>query len=112
MKSESPATPLPTAAQYILLALAGRDLHGYGIVQEVTQLSGGTYRVGPGTLYDNLRKLMAGGLVSDARRPPNDADDRRFYQITAAGRNVLAIEVSRLKKIVAAHSRLREPKSA
>ncbi len=112
MKSDSPATPLPTAAQYILLALAGRDLHGYGIVQEVQQLSGGSYRVGPGTLYDNLKKLMAGGLVTDSRRAEGGDDERRFYQITATGRHVLAAEVSRLQNIVAAHFRLGEPKSA
>ncbi len=111
MKSDKPATPLPTAAQYILLALAGRDLHGYGIVQEVTELSGGTYRIGPGTLYDNLKKLMAGGLVSDARRAANEEDERRFYKITTTGRKVLAAEISRLENIVAAHSRLRKPKT-
>lgn len=106
--------PLSTAAQYILLALAGNDLHGYGIVQEVTLLAGGSYRVGPGTLYDNLKKLMNGGLVVDAPRAANEdkEDDRRFYRITQNGRKTLAAEIARLENIVAAHSRLRRPRNA
>src|ERR1700761_3550136 len=108
-KNEPSATPLSPAAQYILLALAGKDLHGYGIIQEITALSDGTYSAGPGTLYDNLKKLMNAGLVIDA---PRDAgrdkdDDRRFYRITGQGRKTLAAEIARLESMVAAHSRLR-----
>ena len=113
-KNEASATPLSPAAQYILLALAGRDLHGYGIIQEITVLSEGSYSAGPGTLYDNLKKLMNAGLVIDA---PHDAsrdkdDDRRFYRITAQGRKALAAEIARLESMVAAHSRLRRPRNA
>ncbi len=112
MATESLTTPLSTAAQYILLALASRDLHGYGIIQEVTYLSSSSYRIGPGTLYDNLKKLRNGGLVTDVERGANEADERRFYQITPAGREVLAAEISRLEHIVAAHSRLGRPTRA
>jgi DNA-binding PadR family transcriptional regulator len=114
MKPEPSSAPLSTAAQYILLALAGKDLHGYGIVQEVTQLTEGTYRVGPGTLYDNLKKLMNARLVVDAPHTANKdkEDDRRFYRITAGGRKILAAEIARLESIVAAHSRLRRPRNA
>lgn len=114
MKSEPSSTPLSTAAQYILLALAGRDLHGYGIIQEIAQLSEDSYRVGPGTLYDNLKRLMNAGLVIDAPRiaKKDKNDDRRFYRITPDGCQVLAAEISRLENIVAAHSRLRRPKTA
>lgn len=107
-------TPLSIAAQYILLALASKDLHGYGIVQEVTQLTGGSYRVGPGTLYDNLKKLMNGGLVVDVPRSENKdtQDDRRHYRITPVGRKTLAAEIARLENIVAAHSRLKRPRNA
>ena len=117
MKPTKPAdakTPLSTAGQYILLALAGKDLHGYGIVQEILQLSEGSYRVGPGTLYDNLKKLMNARLVVDAPRVANKAkgDGRRFYQITSDGRRVLAAEMARLENLVAAHSRLKRPKNA
>jgi DNA-binding PadR family transcriptional regulator len=114
MKPDPSSPPLSTAAQYILLALACKDLHGYGIVQEVTQLAGGSYRVGPGTLYDNLKKLMNAGLVVDAPRAAgkDKEDDRRFYRITPDGRKILTAEIARLESIVAAHSRLRRPRNA
>jgi len=114
VKPESSASPLSTASQYILLALAGRDLHGYGIIQEIAQLTGDSYRVGPGTLYDNLKKLMNAGLVIDAPRSAkkDKDDDRRFYRITPNGHRVLAAEIARLEGLVAAHSRIRRPRNA
>src|SRR5271156_2200751 len=111
-KSDLSPTPLSTAAQYILLALAGKDLHGYGIVQEIPQLSGGSYSLGPGTLYDNLKKLMNAGLVIDAPRGVGKEDGRRFYRITPEGQKLLSIEVARLENLVAAHTRLRRPRNA
>ncbi len=57
--------PLSPATLHILLALAGGDLHGYGIIQEIARHSEGHYKPGPGTLYDNLKKLMDAGLVAD-----------------------------------------------
>ena len=111
-KSDLSNSPLSTASQYILLALAGRDLHGYGIIQEITQLSGGSYGLGPGTLYDNLKKLMNAGLVVDAPRDVNKEDDRRCYRITPDGSKVLAAEVARLESLVTVHSRLRRPRNA
>ncbi|HTF64099.1 MAG TPA: helix-turn-helix transcriptional regulator, partial [Edaphobacter sp.] len=75
--------PLPTAALYILLALAREDMHGYGMIQEVARQSNDNYRIGPGTLYDNLKKLMEQKLVIDAPRSARAKDDaRRFYRIT------------------------------
>jgi DNA-binding PadR family transcriptional regulator len=109
--------PLSSATLHILLALAGGNLHGYGIIKEVVRNSEGHYRMGPGTLYDNLKKLMDAGLVSDA--PPSSSskrksatakeDDRRFYTLTKEGRDVLAAEVDRLQIVVSqARLRLRE----
>jgi DNA-binding PadR family transcriptional regulator len=93
--------PLSTAAQYILLALASEDLHGYGIIQEIARLAGDSYRIGPGTLYDNLKKLMDAQLVIDAPRSSRDKDDdRRFYRITTAGKAALSSEVNRMQGIV------------
>lgn len=111
-ENPDPVAPLSTAAQYILLALAGKDLHGYGIVQEIPELSEGTYRLGPGTLYDNLKKLMNAGLVIDAPRAAKASDDRRFYRITGEGRKVLSSEIARLQNLVSAHRRLRKPRNA
>jgi DNA-binding PadR family transcriptional regulator len=109
--------PLSSATLHILLALAGGNLHGYGIIKEVVRNSDGHYRLGPGTLYDNLKKLMDAGLVSDA--PPTSSskrksastkdDDRRFFTLTKEGRGVLAAEVDRLQSVVSqARLRLRE----
>ena len=93
--------PLSSATLHILLALAREDMHGYGIIQEVARYSDGHYRMGPGTLYDNLKKLMDTGLVADAPRSASaKEDDRRFYTLTEDGRGALAAEVGRLKKIV------------
>ncbi|HYL65016.1 MAG TPA: PadR family transcriptional regulator [Candidatus Methylomirabilis sp.] len=90
--------PLSSAAFYILLALAGDDLHGYGIIQQVTRQSSGHYKLGPGTLYDNLKKLMTFGLVAQsANRLADDDPRRRYYRLTALGRSVFAEEVKRLE---------------
>ncbi|WP_035347289.1 PadR family transcriptional regulator [Edaphobacter aggregans] len=112
MKDATKSSPLSTAAQYILLALASEDLHGYGILQEIARQTQGAYRIGPGTLYDNLKKLMDAKLVIDAPRTSrNKDDDRRFYRLTPAGRVVLSAEVERLQSIVQqAQLRLRERK--
>src|SRR5271154_5063802 len=57
--------PLSSAALHILLALAAEDMHGYGIMQEVARQSEGAYKLGPGTLYDNLQRLMDQGMVTE-----------------------------------------------
>ena len=93
--------PLSAAALYILLALAGDELHGYGIMLEAARQSGGKYKLGPGTLYDNLKKLMAAGIVEESRRLPAGEDPRRrYYRLTGLGRRVLAEEISRLEGVL------------
>ena len=81
--------PLSAAALHILLALAAMDRHGYGIMLEVARQSEGRYKLGPGTLYDNLQKLLDRGLVKEApRRSPNEDPRRRYYRMTPFGRRV------------------------
>jgi len=93
--------PLAPAALHILLALAAEDLHGYAIMQEVARQSEGKYRIGPGTLYDNLQRLLDQGLVREMGPRASDADSRRrYYRLNAAGRSVLATEVKRLEGVV------------
>lgn len=93
--------PLSPAALHILLTLAGEDLHGYGIMLEVARQSEGQYRLGPGTLYDNLRKLMTQGSVEEIqKRTSGDDPRRRYYRLTELGRRVLAAEVARLEGVV------------
>lgn len=99
MKQEtSNFLPLPPASFHILVALAGDDLHGYGIIQEIARQSGGRYRLGPGTLYDNLQRLMLKGLIAETgHRSGTDDPRRRYYRLTALGSRVLSSEVERLE---------------
>lgn len=93
--------PLSPATLHVLLSLTGQDRHGYGIMQEVARQSQGQYKLGPGTLYDNLQKLMFNGLVEEAPpRGPEDDPRRRYYRLTAAGRGVLTAEIARLGTVV------------
>ena len=106
--------PLSPAALHVLLSLAGEDRHGYGIMQEVARQSEGQYKLGPGTLYDNLQKLMSQGLVEPARQPSsNDDPRRRYYRLTSFGRGVLTAEIARLEGVVReARMHLRVPRRA
>jgi DNA-binding PadR family transcriptional regulator len=92
---------MSAAAFHVLLALASQDLHGYGIIQEVTRLSNGQYRIGPGTLYDNLKKLINSGWVKDFEEEgPVGVERRRMYRLTEEGRDALKADVSRLKSVL------------
>ncbi len=104
--------PLSPAALHVLLALAGGELHGYGIMLEVARQSDGQYKLGPGTLYDNLRKLMTQGIVEESRKQPWGEDSRRrYYRLTGLGRRVLSAEVARLEGVLReARSLLHAPK--
>ena len=90
--------PLAPATLHILLALAGEDLHGYGIMQEVSRQSEGRYKLGPGTLYDNLQRLLEQGLVEEVGSVREEA--RRYYRLNSLGRSVLAAEIGRLEGVV------------
>ncbi len=93
--------PLSPATLHILLSLAADDLHGYGIMQEISRQSEGQYKLGPGTLYDNLQKLIDQRLVQELGHRPGDEDPRRrYYRLTSFGRGVLAAEVTRLETVV------------
>jgi len=110
----SPFLPLSPAALHILLSLAGEDRHGYGIMQEIARQSEGQYKLGPGTLYDNLQKLMTQSLVEMSPQPPaHDDPRRRYYRLTSFGRGVLTAEVGRLETVVReARVHLRTPRRA
>jgi len=110
----SPFLPLSPATLHILLSLAGEDRHGYGIMQEVARQSAGQYKLGPGTLYDNLDKLVKQGMVEDApRRSANDDPRRRYYRLTTFGRRVLEADLDRLENVLReAKLHLRLPRRA
>jgi DNA-binding PadR family transcriptional regulator len=93
--------PLPDAELEILLALAEGAAHGYAVMQEVARRSGGRTRLGPGTLYAALKRLLAAGLIEEAgeRGRPDEAR-RRSYRLSDYGSRVLAAEIDRLSELV------------
>lgn len=95
--------PLTPAVLHILLALADGERHGYGIMQEVTRRAGGQVKMGPGTLYGSLKRMLADGLIEEAGERPDPALDderRRYYRLTSFGLRVMQAEVLRLHQIV------------
>jgi DNA-binding PadR family transcriptional regulator len=93
--------PLSPATLHILLSLAADELHGYAIMQEVQRQSEGKYKLGPGTLYDNLQKMIDRRLVEElGQRPGDDDPRRRYYRLSSLGRGVLAAEIARLDGVV------------
>jgi len=96
--------PLTTPVMQILLALADRERHGYSIMQEVAVQTGGQLRMGPGTLYGCLKRMLYAGLVEESEeRPDPDLDDqrRRYYRLTGFGSRVMRAEVQRLHDALA-----------
>ena len=95
---------LTPAVLHILLALSTEERHGYGIMKQVERESGGKVKMGPGTLYGSIGRMMTAGLVreSDKRPDPNMDDERRiYYAITGAGRKALEAELDRYRQVVA-----------
>src|SRR5205814_4554502 len=97
-KSKEPVAhllPLTPAVFHILITLADGEAHGYAIMQEVARRSGGSVRLGPGTLYGAIARLLEDGLLQESdERPDPKMDDsrRRYYRLTNFGGRVLAAE--------------------
>lgn len=95
--------PLKTNWFHILLSLTAGDQHGYGIMQEVLERTGGKVRLWPATLYGTLKRLIEAGLIEESgERPAPEQDDarRRYYHLTRQGREVLDAESDRLQELV------------
>ena len=94
--------PLPAASLHIVLALLGGELHGYALMRRVAELSDGAVKMGPGTLYGTLNRLVEDGLIVETteRFARADSERRRYYELTAAGRTVALDELARLKTLV------------
>jgi DNA-binding PadR family transcriptional regulator len=94
--------PLKPHWFHVLLSLAGEEQHGYAIMQEVLERTGGKVRLWPATLYGTLKRLMDADLIaeSDARPAADDDARRRYYRLTALGRRVLSAESERLEDLV------------
>lgn len=89
--------PLPSTAFQILLALAGGDLHGYGVMRQVEEQTDGRVRLGPATLYGSIQSLLEAELIAEVDAPAGEGDERRrFYRITGNGRKVAREEAERM----------------
>jgi DNA-binding PadR family transcriptional regulator len=95
--------PLPSAAFQILLSLAGEDLHGYGIMRQVADQTGGRVRLGPGTLYSSIQSLLEEKFIEELD-PREDAklgqERRRYYRLTTSGRSLARAEAERLADLL------------
>ena len=108
---------LTPAVFHILLALADEERHGYGIMREVARRTGGATRLNSGTLYRSIKQLLSAGLIAETDERPDPALDderRRYYRLTAAGRNAAETEATRLDQLVsiARAKRLLRPRLA
>ena len=95
--------PLTPAVFHILLALADQDRHGYAIILDVAERTGGALRLGTGTLYTAISRLLEQGVIEEPdERPSAEEDDerRRYYRLTAFGREVANAEARRLAALV------------
>jgi DNA-binding PadR family transcriptional regulator len=95
--------PLKTNWFHILLSLSGQEQHGYGIMNEVLERSGGKIRLWPATLYGTLKRLIEADLIEESdERPAAELDDarRRYYRLTKLGKRVLNAESERLEDLV------------
>src|SRR5262245_1292360 len=105
MTRKAPESFLPLKSNWfhILLSLVGGEQHGYGIMQDVLERTGGKVRLWPATLYGSLKRLIKEGLIVESgERPAAEFDDarRRYYRLTALGQRVLDLESERLKDLV------------
>jgi DNA-binding PadR family transcriptional regulator len=95
--------PLPSAAFQILLSLAGEDLHGYAMMRQVQEQTGGRMRMGPGTLYSSIQALLEEKLIEEVDQR-GDAEPgherRRYYRLTSAGRKLARAEAERMADVL------------
>ncbi len=95
--------PLTPAVFHILLALSDGERHGYGIMREIEARTAGTVRMGPGTLYGSIKRMLADGLIVEMDERPDPALDdqrRRYYRLTHRGERVAQAEAVRLERLV------------
>jgi DNA-binding PadR family transcriptional regulator len=100
---------------HILLALADGPKHGYAIMKEVETVTEGRIRMGPGTLYGSIKRMLASGLIEEVKeRPDPERDDqrRRYYKLTGFGLDVLTAEARRLSDLIHVARRKRIPVGA
>jgi len=102
--------PLTPAVLHILLALSHQERHGYGIMKQVEADSQGKVKMGPGTLYGSLGRMIDAGLIRESAKqvdPKMDDERRVYYKITALGQKALAAELQRYREVVAVATHMR-----
>ena len=105
--AQNPKTllPLSPAVFHILLALTDGEQHGYAIMREVAGSTGGTLKMGPGTLYGTIKRMLESRLIKESEERPdpvNDDERRRYYRLTPFGMATAKLEASRLETLVRA----------
>ncbi|HEX2787421.1 MAG TPA: helix-turn-helix transcriptional regulator [Ignavibacteria bacterium] len=103
MANNTSKNPLTPAVLHILLALSMEERHGYGIMKQVEMDSQGKVKMGPGTLYGSIGRMIEAGLIreSDRKIDPEMDDERRvYYKITGAGQEALSAELERYREVV------------
>jgi len=96
-----PLLPLTPVVFYVLLALADSEKHGYAIMQETSALSECKFRMGPGTLYTTLQRLLDLGLIGEVDRSRSAEDSRRrYYRLMGNGKSLLQAELARMESAV------------
>jgi DNA-binding PadR family transcriptional regulator len=108
--------PLRPAVLHILLVLAEGERHGYAVKQAVEQQTGGVVKMGPGTLYESIQRMVELDLIKESNRHPRQSNgqaQRRYYRLTQFGKKVLQSEITRLAEVVdSARSSLRTTRPA
>ena len=95
--------PLTPAVFFILFALADGQKHGYAIMQTVSRISDNQFRMGPGTLYTTIQRLLDLGLIEETQSTGGQSDRenrRRYYKLTRTGKALLAADLSRMESVV------------
>ena len=102
-KDPSDFLPLTPPTFHILMALAQGDKHGYGIILDVEERTDGRFRLGPGTLYGSIKRMLGAGWIAELKERPDPALDderRRYYRLTDLGHRVAMAEAERLDSLV------------
>jgi DNA-binding PadR family transcriptional regulator len=103
MPGRAPAGPISQPVHHVLLALGTETKHGYALMQDITERSGGSIRILPGTLYSTIKRMLADGLLEEVGPPAgaeSDDERRRYYRVTKAGRAAAEAETRRLALLV------------
>jgi len=92
--------PLTPAVFFILFALADGEKHGYAIMQQTNKLSEGRFRMGPGTLYTTIQRLLEFSLIEELNDPDSKDSRRRYYRLTRHGKALLDLEINRMGAVL------------